>query len=307
MAEDKLDIDCYGKWFRPEIPVTVRNTAFRFIYDDERKQGKRFCLGLFLNQGALARQYARYPAARRVCVLTESPINSVYQHRSLLERRYRHVFTHSRRLLSQGEPYRRLLFGTNWIEGAGIQESYPKTRLLSFIGNIQHADAPGYDLRRAVAEHLLRDPRAECFGRGIREIESKAIGLADYAFSITMENAREDDYFSEKLIDCFLTDTVPVYWGCPGIGQTFDLRGMICFNALEDLAPILDALSMDRYRKMLPFIRANQQKAVRERWHSLEGLYARLAEGLMSAIPNLEEPVPTASRAAMVLRRLTGR
>ena len=37
-------------------------------------------------------------------------------------------------------------------------------------------------------------------------------------------------YFTEKLLDCFLTRTVPVYWGCPDIYEYFDLDGIIHVN-----------------------------------------------------------------------------
>jgi len=49
----------------------------------------------------------------------------------------------------------------------------------------------------------------------------------DTMFHVAVENVRQANYFTEKLIDCFLTRTVPVYWGCPNIGDFFDLAGII--------------------------------------------------------------------------------
>jgi hypothetical protein len=51
--------------------------------------------------------------------------------------------------------------------------------------------------------------------------------LFDAQFSLVIENSREINYFSEKLLDCLLSRTVPVYFGCPNIQEYFDTRGWI--------------------------------------------------------------------------------
>ena len=45
--------------------------------------------------------------------------------------------------------------------------------------------------------------------------------------SIVIENAQYDDYFTEKLTDCFATGTIPVYWGTRNIGDYFNADGII--------------------------------------------------------------------------------
>ena len=60
-----------------------------------------------------------------------------------------------------------------------------------------------------------------------------------YQFSIVIENSREVNYFSEKLLDCLLTYTVPIYFGCPNISDFFDTTGWIVitsssFEEVED-------------------------------------------------------------------------
>ena len=49
-------------------------------------------------------------------------------------------------------------------------------------------------------------------------------------FSIAIENSRNGCYFTEKILDCFTTRTVPIYWGCPDIGDYFDMNVIITFN-----------------------------------------------------------------------------
>jgi hypothetical protein len=41
-------------------------------------------------------------------------------------------------------------------------------------------------------------------------------------YSIVVESSSEPNYFTEKLIDCLVTKTIPIYWGCPNISEYFD-------------------------------------------------------------------------------------
>ena len=48
-------------------------------------------------------------------------------------------------------------------------------------------------------------------------------------FSIVIENSIESDYFTEKLLDCFLTGTIPIYVGTKTTSEYFDTDGIIYF------------------------------------------------------------------------------
>jgi hypothetical protein len=89
----------------------------------------------------------------------------------------------------------------------------------------------------------------------------KDYGLRDYRFSVTIENLRDVNYFTEKLIDCFLTGTVPIYWGCPNIESFFDTRGMVIVDNLTDIVNAVNNLTTEDYDRMLPFIRKNYETA----------------------------------------------
>jgi hypothetical protein len=51
-----------------------------------------------------------------------------------------------------------------------------------------------------------------------------------------------DFYFTEKLIDPISVGCIPIYWGCPSIGQFFDRAGIIQFNDLDQLWKILEVV-----------------------------------------------------------------
>lgn len=73
-----------------------------------------------------------------------------------------------------------------------------------------------------------------------------ALQYAQFHFAI--ENSRQIDYFTEKLCDCLITKTIPIYYGCPNIGDFFDTTGWIILDTL-DFSDLLEKISVldDRY------------------------------------------------------------
>jgi hypothetical protein len=57
----------------------------------------------------------------------------------------------------------------------------------------------------------------DLFGRGINTFESKWETLLPYKYSVVIENDRADDWITEKLFDCYLTATFPIYYGAPNV------------------------------------------------------------------------------------------
>lgn len=149
-----------------------------------------------------------------------------------------------------------------WIKPED-QLIYPKTKLVSIIAS-NKAQTDGHRLRHdAISLAKANKINLAVFGRGYNPIDYKLTALKDYAFSIIIENTKYDYYFTEKLIDSFMTGTIPVYWGCPSIGKFFNLDGMIIFNDLTDLLNQLNSLSLDKYNSMIEAVKENFEKACR--------------------------------------------
>jgi len=72
----------------------------------------------------------------------------------------------------------------------------------------------------------------------------RASALEDFLFSMAIENSRENNYFSEKLTDCFLMDTMPIYYGCPNIKNFFpeDSMRIIEPQHIEDDQYLLEVI-----------------------------------------------------------------
>ena len=72
---------------------------------------------------------------------------------------------------------------------------------------------------------------------------SKYEGLIDYQYSICIENVNRKNYFSEKFTDSILTNTIPIYSGCPNIGEYFppncyyliDINSPHVFSDIEEI------------------------------------------------------------------------
>jgi hypothetical protein len=80
-------------------------------------------------------------------------------------------------------------------------------------------------------------------------------------FHVALENQKMSNMFTEKLLDCFVTKTVPIYYGCNNVGKYFDANGIIQINDDNDLRRVLDTLSPELYHQMLPSIERNFELA----------------------------------------------
>jgi glycosyl transferase family 10 (putative fucosyltransferase) len=76
-------------------------------------------------------------------------------------------------------------------------------------------------------------PSIDFFGKGGNYIPDKMDGLLPYRFSIAIENTAIPDYFTEKITDCFLAYTVPLYFGCTNIGKYFPADSFISIDIEE--------------------------------------------------------------------------
>jgi len=77
--------------------------------------------------------------------------------------------------------------------------------------------------------------------------EYKLNFIKDYRFSVEIENAPINGYFTEKLLDCFRTGTIPIYCGDPGVIDIFNKDGIISFSTVEELEKILPNLNKSFY------------------------------------------------------------
>jgi len=188
------------------------------------------------------------------------------------------VLTFDKALLERGENFKLNLYGTTWIHETYIK-IWNKTKLCSMITSNKVVTS-GHKFRHIITNFITQHKiNIDIFGGNYIKLpymSSKAFtqehcgshitngkinGLKDFMFSIVIENSKEDYMFTEKLIDCFLTGTVPIYFGCPSIGKFFNIKGIIVIDNLNDLINILKSINIERYCNMKNYIKENYNTA----------------------------------------------
>ncbi|MFH1822837.1 MAG: glycosyltransferase family 10 [Patescibacteria group bacterium] len=125
-----------------------------------------------------------------------------------------------------------------------------KTKLISIITS-DKAFTSGHKRRLRFAYRLKEyfGDSIDLFGRGIRPFEDKWEVLAPYKFTVAIENEWQSDWITEKLTDCFLTYTFPLYYGCPNAEEYFH----------PDSFTRIDINNFDQSIKIIENILANEQ------------------------------------------------
>jgi hypothetical protein len=106
----------------------------------------------------------------------------------------------------------------------------------------------GHRVRLNFVNRLRKEiPGIDFFGKGNHFLPDKMDGLLPYRYSIAIENTSTQDYFTEKINDCFLAYTVPVYYGCKNISRYFPVKSFISIDindpgkAIQKISEILSA------------------------------------------------------------------
>jgi len=92
-------------------------------------------------------------------------------------------------------------------------------------------------------------------------VEPKLKWHQDYRYSIAVENCFEKGYFTEKILDCFRTGTIPIYKGDPEILNYFNKNGIILFNEPEELIDIIRKTNENFYNERINAVTENFSKA----------------------------------------------
>jgi hypothetical protein len=76
-----------------------------------------------------------------------------------------------------------------------------------------------------------------------------------------MENYVDDYYFTEKILNCFATGTIPVYLGARKIDSVFNGDGIIKFSSAVDFLRLHKTLSRELYDSKIEAVRQNHEIA----------------------------------------------
>ena len=197
-------------------------------------------------------------------------VPNYYKQIKKFEDRFKYIFTYHPRLLSENpDKYKFIPAYGIWIGGthdAGKIEITAKTKLLSIIASDKRW-TPLQEWRQQCAQFIKRENLGDSYGKSVdNPVASTYEGLAPYMFSIVSENIAIDNYFTEKILNCFAVGTIPVYIGCRNINQFFNSDGIIyppinC-KSQEEFKTFLQILTPDLYESKKSAIIDNYNKCL---------------------------------------------
>lgn len=174
------------------------------------------------------------------------------------------ILTYEDDILKQCKNSYFIPFGTTWIHNYDI-DTKKKFQISHITGHKEITE--GHKLRKKIHYkqdkiNIPKDFYISKFGGVDNFCNNKILGekkepVFESQFHICIENSKQKNFFTEKLIDCFVSKTVPIYYGCDNIGDFFNLNGMFVVNSLQDIIDCCNKLTDESYNKMLPFIEKN--------------------------------------------------
>lgn len=199
----------------------------------------------------------------RDCALLIEPrsyIPEVYSYIDKNAHKFKYVFTTDEKHLTILPNAKKIVWGGMWIKELDNKAYEKKNKLISMLASDKQVS--DMHKQRYKIAHSLKD-KIDCYGSFNGNHDEKETALRDYMFSITVECALDKNWFSEKIIDCFATMTIPIWYGCENIGDYFNLDGIIIFNNKSNLDDILSKCTKEYYLDHLEAIIDNYNRALK--------------------------------------------
>ena len=178
------------------------------------------------------------------------------------------ILTQSDKILNNCDSAIYQPFGHTWLKPDQYNKTHNKIFQLAHLQG-KLLKTYGHSLRHQVTarKNELTIPLKFYETYGDRyNVEEARLGkefiFGDSQFGIVIENTSYRGYFTEKILDCFLLKTIPLYWGCSNIGDYFDINGIIPFNNVDDLIYISNNLTEDYYNSKKEIIEKNWKLAL---------------------------------------------
>lgn len=109
-------------------------------------------------------------------------------------------------------------------------------------------------IRLRLIEKLKKYGEVDLFGPQFKSVIPEKYEVAkNYKFQVCLENDLYPGYVTEKLIDAFLCNNVPIYWGDFGKDTSINKNGIINlkdFDSMDELVKRISTLSDDEYENL---------------------------------------------------------
>lgn len=254
--EEIITVNLFDDTFRHDVCSVAGKTPrhIRYVRDQMTWDGVTLFVDGYLRRSVVDQVISRY----KIGWLHEPPCLHPEDYGNVPVYKFKFVLTYYEPLPHQ-LGFRFAPYGGVWLPRVewGLR---PKTKLVSMLVG-DKMSTEGHRLRQTVADALGPLGLVDFYGaRGTPTAygwQAKKTVLADYAFSVVTETCREDNLFTEWLLDCFAVGTIPVFWGCPNLDTFFDARGVLSFETVQQARDIVVGLDFNLYRSLLPHVATN--------------------------------------------------
>ena len=197
--------------------------------------------------------WANKREGKQVLLLIEPrPIQpNVYEYALEVADQYEYVFTHDSQLLAVLDNARPILWGGVWcrleeIDITSINDKEKKymikepkkTKLISMVSSDKEECELHIERKRIARKYKDKIDVYGTIDGG--EFADPIDTLRDYKYAVVIENYIDNIWFSEKLLNCFATKTIPIYYGARDIDEYFDGKGIIHCESIEEVEKWID-------------------------------------------------------------------
>ena len=188
-----------------------------------------------------------------------------------------------------------------------VKEAPPeKDFLISTFCSSKKQKHTNHAKRFEFTQRLIKDiPSLDIYGHGVKPVAQKFEGIEPYKFHLVIENHIGPDVWSEKLADCFLGFSVPIYSGCPNISDYFPRDSYVSIN-LEDYEESLEVITNlirdpNEYERRLDAVIEARQRVLEE--YNLPSMLSHFIESRHNDVTATTSKKFLYSKASMRLRK----
>ena len=202
----------------------------------------------------------------RIVILEEPRRGNLYSIVKNNPNYYSFLFTYHHELLKGNKKARKFLMMKPWV--VNYHSPRKQFSVSTVVGGKDHPAMPGYKLRHDLWRNRDRIvipkrfylsgnekhwhtfvPWTEVSYEGELVLGVSKEPMFNSMFHIAIENIAIRNYFSEKLLDCFQSRTIPIYYGCGNVEKYFDANGIIRVNSVDDIVLACNNLTPSMYHR----------------------------------------------------------
>jgi len=188
---------------------------------------------------------------------------------------YHYVFTYHQDILDNNPKARFLVNPGCWVDPFNLHTK--KFAISTLVGGKIDKGFPGYILRHDLwkNQNKIHTPRefylsSNCRYVGADYTNNLVLGdtkepMFDCMFHIAIENVYVHNLFSEKVMDCFMSRTIPIHFGTPNLMEYFNPRGFFSCSTLSEI--------IETANRLTPALYQERAGAVEDNWHRAMALY----------------------------------